>query len=537
VPSCVIFEDSELQPELKSQKRHENTSAGHTCKPRNSLSACNHQRPTPAEDHQKPEEEQLEVNSGDVPMDSEESTVAQDPAQTDEYDKNNTFRLDDVNPTIPELNTYELVKARFEKYNFKIRSPASFGNYDMHLNKLDLYDKHRFGTLYDNLFFYEMDQKTGEWKKFVFMGKWIRDVNMRSLGRVVVDPTRSIQNVLNLWRGFDAEKLQPIQDKSQIPVLLEPIFYHMREVITAGNETHAQWFFDWIANMVQRPWQMSEVAVSLYGKCGVGKGILFEWLRHKIMGSACTYQTAKPDRYITGTFNEGMINKVFVQIDEAKSGSVKETEDILKDVITNKTFVYEKKFKDPIVVQNYCNLLFTSNNDDAMNVPMDDRRLVLFKVSSLHENDGSYFDPFVSHLAKPEVQRAFYEFLMCRHLSAYPNNFNNDRKPITDHYLECQSYNIPVVSRFLSALLTSYYFAEDNKKYFLTNDLFKLCQKFVEDNKFIFNKNSSAFGRQINKLPGTENKQGNKSNGYWLDKEVILNHLKSIRQFDEQATL
>jgi hypothetical protein len=218
---------------------------------------------------------------------------------------------------------------------------------------------------------------------------------------------------------------------------------------------------------------------------------------------------------------------------------VKETDNILQDVITNQTFVYKKKFKDPVVVKNYCNLLLMSNNDDTVNIPMDDRRLVLFKVSSLHQNDGAYFDQLVNHLAKPEVQHAFYEFLMDRDLSAYPRNFNNIRKPITDFYRECQYRKIPLVSRFFSAFLTSHYFAEDKKKlqFFLSSELFKLCQKFAEDNKLIFSMNSSAFSRKINKLPGTENKQGNKFNGYWLDKETIFNHLKSISQFDDKAYL
>jgi hypothetical protein len=460
-----------------------------------------------------------------------------DPTKTG-YNKNNMFPLNDVDRTIPELNTYELVKARFEKYNFKIVSPVSFGNYNIQLKKLDLYDKSRFRILHDNLYYYEMGHKT-EWKRFRFIEKWFFDMDMKSFNHIVVDPTRSTPNVYNLWQGFDVEKLQPIQDKSQIPVLLEPIFYHMREVVTAGNETHAQWVFDWIANIVQRPWQKADVAISLYGKCGVGKGILFEWLRDKILGESCTFQTSKPERYITGTFNEGMINKVFVQMDEVKTCSVKETEDILKDVITNKTFVYEKKFKDPIVVQNYCNLLFTSNNDDAINVPMDDRRLVLFKVSSLHENDGTYFNPLVDHLAKPEVQRAYYEFLMARDLSAYPKNFNTNDKPITDFYIECQSRNIPVVSRFLSALLTSRYFADNNKniRYFTTNQLFKLCQKFADENNYSFNKNSSSFGKEIKKINGIESKNTNQCNGYTLNNKLILGHLNSTKHFDDKATL
>jgi hypothetical protein len=145
----------------------------------------------------------------------------------------------------------------------------------------------------------------------------------------------------------------------------------------------------------------------------------------------------------------------------------------------------------------------------------------------------------VDHLAKPEVQRAYYEFLMARDLSAYPKNFNTNDKPITDFYIECQSRNIPVVSRFLSALLTSRYFADNNKniRYFTTNQLFKLCQKFADENNYSFNKNSSSFGKEIKKINGIESKNTNQCNGYTLNNKLILGHLNSTKHFDDKATL
>jgi hypothetical protein len=48
--------------------------------------------------------------------------------------------------------------------------------------------------------------------------------------------------------------------------------------------------------------------------------------------------------------------------------------DRLKDFITNRTLNYEQKNKDPIVVSNMVNLLFTSNNENALKIFPNDRR-------------------------------------------------------------------------------------------------------------------------------------------------------------------
>ena len=68
------------------------------------------------------------------------------------------------------------------------------------------------------------------------------------------------------------------------------------------------------------------------------------------------------------------------QIDETKN--LHAYSERLKHVITGDNINIEQKGKDIISVQNLTNLLFTTNNEDALLISGDDRRMCMFRCSS-----------------------------------------------------------------------------------------------------------------------------------------------------------
>ena len=80
-----------------------------------------------------------------------------------------------------------------------------------------------------------------------------------------------------------------------------------------------------------------------------------------------------------------MVGNVLVQLDEVKAlhGHL----DALKDLITGDTFVYEEKYVKAITTKNYANMVFTNNNENALSVPMDDRRHLLFRCSDKYKGN------------------------------------------------------------------------------------------------------------------------------------------------------
>ena len=442
-------------------------------------------------------------------------------------------------PDNPSLNTYEMVKARFEEKCFKVEIPFCYARikqgHDPCLHShVDL--QHYFCDLT-----YWGPNKDGDIVKLSFIAAWLKDPTKRTVEKIVVDPTKTMQGVYNMWKGFDAEKLQPILDEDTVQELVLPITKHINEVITLGVEAHTQFIHHYLANILQRPWQKSQVAISLYGAQGCGKGIIFEFFRQKILGTHCSYQTSKPENDLFGRFANGAVNRVCIQIDEVKS--LHDHADQLKDFITNPTVNYEKKGKDTIVVSNFANLILTTNNAKALTVSTDDRRFALFHCSSVHKGNTRYFSELGAHLEQPKVARAYYQYLMSLDLREYPTSFQHKR-PITEYYKESQHNSIPVISRFFSALVNwkckeidTSSTDTDVKGRTPAREMYKRYEQFHSAGNYKFLMTETSFGRQARKISGVTVKKGNSCNFYVFDYPVIKEYLQNNNEYDEDAAI
>ena len=217
--------------------------------------------------------------------------------------------------------------------------------------------------------------------KVLFVSRWMGDVRIREVTRIVCDPQNADPKAYNMWNGFAAERLPPCCCAA-VDALVAPIVHHIGRVMTDDNAEHTGWVLDYLANIIQRPHRKTQVAISLFGKQGCGKGILFDFFRTKVLGDNCSKQTSNPNADLFGGFASGLVNSVMVQIDEITN--LKDKKDALKDLITSDKVRYEQKGKDCIVVQNLANLIFTSNNESTLSIAADDRRFVLFKCSSVY---------------------------------------------------------------------------------------------------------------------------------------------------------
>lgn len=425
-------------------------------------------------------------------------------------------------PENPDLNSYELVKARFELNCFKVEIPFCYArivkDHDpclhSHVDLQHFYCDWKYWGL----------NKDEEMVQLPFIAKWLRDPTKRTVERIVVDPSHTMQNVYNMWRGFDAEKLPPVADEL-VPELIRPIQKHFNDVITHGNAEHSEFCHQYLASILQRPWLKTQVAIFLYGAQGCGKGILFEFFRHKILGNHCSSQTSRPENDLFGRFANGAVNRVMIQVDEVKS--LHDHADQLKDLITNPTLNYEKKGKDTIVVSNLTNLILTSNNANALTVSPDDRRFALFQCSPVHKGDTHYFQELGAQLERPEVARAYYQYLMGLDLSDYPVSFQHKR-PITEFYRETQRNSIPVLSRFFSAIVNS----QPAETRFPSRRLYKYYEVFQTGGNYKFLMTETAFGRDSKKIRGVTAKRASAGMFYTLDLPTIKKYLEDINEFD-----
>ena len=420
---------------------------------------------------------------------------------------------------------YLTMKNRFELTCFKICEPFSYGRIGKK-NKLSILSHVALKQYYCDLKFWTIQD--GKNVPHSFIERWLHDPNKRCVQGIVVDPTGKSDDYYNLWAGFLAESL-PSVPEDQEDELIAPILRHLNDVITHGNAVHTGWLLDYLANIVKRPEKKTQVAISLYGVQGCGKGIIFEFFRTKVLGASCSYQTSKPENDLLGRFANGFLNRVMVQIDEVKS--LHDFADRIKDMITNPTINYERKGHDTIEVANLTNMILTSNNANALTVTADDRRYALFHCSPRYKGDPDYFTSLGAQLDRPEVARAFYQHLLKRDLSPYPNSFQFTR-PITDYYREAQRNSIPVLSRFVSGLING-----EPRERILAGALYRQYNSFCSEGNYKFVATSTAFGRDLKKIEGINKKKSDGNNYYTFDAGLVKKYLEDHNEYDPDAEL
>jgi hypothetical protein len=427
---------------------------------------------------------------------------------------------------LPAENTYSDVKKTHEELCFKVLSPSGYavllpGRYEP-----DLMSSVQLRQRFANLYYFGLDRKM-VWEKRLFIDAWIADEDIRQVTEIVVDPVCKRTDVYNMWRPFAVTLIPPVDD-ADIEQLVAPILKHISDVIVVGNVSHLNWMIDYLANMVQYPDRKSQVAISLYGVEGCGKGIIFEFFRRAVLGDFCSFQTSDPDNDLFGRFANGALHRVCIQVDEVKS--LHENGCRLKDFITNSTINYERKGKDKITVRNISNLILTSNNENALSVSPEDRRFSLFRCSPVHKRNKAYFTGLACHLAKPVVARAFYQYLLLRDLRQYDCDFQASR-PITEYYKETQLANIPPLMRFLSCLVNQ----GDGPTEIAARRLYETYQNFHAAGNYKFIMTEASFGREIKRIDGVVGKRITTGIMYQLDKELIKSFLKESNKYDPDA--
>ena len=442
--------------------------------------------------------------------------------------------------------TYAHVKTVFECKCFRVESPYVFVKLPKHKvpgEIPDILSVEKVKSYFADVHFWEEEEdKQGnkEWVAKSFIHKWLQDPFKREVKKIVVDPRRTLCGVYNLWEGYLAEALTPVPD-DKVEELVEPIISHIREVIANGNEGHTNYLIDWIANIIQKPWEKTNVAIMLYGKEGCGKDIIYDFLREVVMGERCTFQTSDPENDIFGRFASGLVNKVLVQIDEVKS--LHAHADKLKNIITCDTIRSEQKGVNTITVKNFANLIFTSNNDNALAVSTDARRFVLFRCSPKYTGDKTYFTELRKHMAKAEVARALYQFMMKRDLSIYADGFQEYR-PITEFYKEAQRRSVSTTNNFLSACVNTLEACvekldEGVAKTIGGRKLYDRYRQFCLQSglKQEFFKTENSFGADLSQVEGVSKKRSNKGIMYTLDRDVIKKYLVDAKEYNEDVFL
>ncbi len=252
---------------------------------------------------------------------------------------------------------------------------------------------------------------------YIGLGKWwLGQAARRQYSSITFAPGNETAGTYNLWRGFAVE---PRPGNKH-----ERFLEHVRVDLCNNDDDSYQYLVSWMARAVQLPNTPGEVAVVLRGRKGTGKST-FSKMFGALFGRH--YWQVSDARHIVGNFNAHLRDCVVLFGDEAFWAGDKKHESVLKALITEDTFVVERKGFDVEAAKNYVHLIMASNAQWVVPASYDERRFLVLDVATTHIQDKKYFKAIDEDMKSGGLSNLLHD-LMHRDIS----NFDHRTVPQTD---------------------------------------------------------------------------------------------------------
>ena len=232
-----------------------------------------------------------------------------------------------------------------------------------------------------------------------YLERRIPDVNIE---RAVRD-----KRLFNKFRGYPIAETQLRADGKQF--LGSAWHRHLVNDICHGDETEWKHLEASIADMIQRPYRVPNVAHVFQSDQGTGKRHFFDFMSD-LLGAAHVMYIEDMSNYMQ-KFNEDQSMAILKVFEEVKGkGDSYVNNDRLKCDITKTVIRIEIKNGAILNMRHCARYWFFTNHRDTLHVEASDRRLVYHSISNEHANDWDYFEPIVNELRDVDYIRACFEY-------------------------------------------------------------------------------------------------------------------------------
>jgi hypothetical protein len=231
---------------------------------------------------------------------------------------------------------------------------------------------------------------------------WLKHPKRRQYERVQFSPMQTLpEDQYNLFKGY---KVRPKEGNWE----------HFREfwvnVICAGDDEIFRYTFAWVAQLFQRPFELSGTALILFSKAhGTGKGT-FAHALGRLLGHGLYVSDCGIDN-VFGRFNGHLERALLINIDESEGSLTRRQRDAIKHAITEPYKACEHKGLGRYQVRNYTRYILTTNNKDSAHIDASDRRQVVVNPSSHQVGNKVYFDAIYHELAHGGLEALLYDLL------------------------------------------------------------------------------------------------------------------------------
>jgi hypothetical protein len=367
---------------------------------------------------------------------------------------------------------YDYKKKQFEETHFKLMNPAVYVR--IYNGKINLLKHNELLHLYNNLYC----------NNELFITKWIKDPEIRTYEELVYKPKQEVpDNVFNIFTGFPNE---PVEGN------IAPIQEVLR-LLSNNDQKVFDYIEKWVAWILQRPSQKTGVCIIVQGEQGIGKDTYFDFIGN-LLGEYY-FNTSRAEEDVFTHFDGHLKKVLLMKFEEASFLVNKKNETALKGWITCKDKSYTNKGFDPIKLDNYFNIVMTTNSEVPVVIEQTDRRFVLIKGSSEKRGHHQFWTEIHKQLNKPELLQAYLYYLLNIDLTGFNPR---ESRPITEYYEEVKQSFIPYHAQFFQHYICTHC-DEDNDTqsfHFRANDLLERMKQSTS-----FDLNKTKLGRNLKIYP------------------------------------
>ena len=376
------------------------------------------------------------------------------------------------------LISYQQKKLYFETHHKKIISMDGFVYFDHEGNIKRIKNlKTAFGWIYGD-----------------FIEKYANeDMNIPTWYDWSIYPNNKLcpEQVYNTWTGFEVEQkeydcIEPNGDISNI-------LYHFKVVANFDDKLY-EYLLNYYAHIIQRPEQKTNVCLLIQGRQGTGKTTIAELLMKNLLGKKYVFDTPDIEK-ICGRFNGIVQGKILGVLNEATGKDTFSIIDKIKDSITREDVVMEFKGIDPVVIKDYCNYIYTTNNINPVKIDEDDRRFQIMECSDKHKNDKAYFTKLRKDMNDKKILKTFYKFLKERNIENF--DIVNDRV-VTEATLDIHEINKEPIIDFIEYIFNEEEYQFYKREYKL-KELYADYKTYMTGRGYNNYSNDKYFGKLLKK--------------------------------------
>jgi hypothetical protein len=292
--------------------------------------------------------------------------------------------------------------------------------------------------------------------------------------------TKEKSDAYNLFRGFKYDDTTIIYDESKISHYLD----HFRFMF--NDEDASNYGLNWISHIIQKPETKTDVAIVIFSQVeGVGKNILWDFITKLLEGYTAKFRDTDA---ICDRFNGELMGKLICIGDEIESRA-QHIANQLKDIITRREEVIEFKGKDKILIKDFKNYAFTTNNENVFKISDSDRRFMMVEAP-LEKKSPEHYNKLIDILGDEEAMKHLHYYFKNRDIK----NFSTRNIIKTEYKKRLILEHIPAYFKYMNEMK----YKEDRE--YTTAELYKETVDFARTKKIQSTYTETVFSRQFKEV-------------------------------------